>query len=88
VEGAASHWVHYDKAYLLLAGLATGLVIQRPQRRVFRLAVSLVPGWHMTISRPIFVAGAIFAGFAMVVSANRVRKTMNLSNLITEIIWT
>jgi molybdopterin-containing oxidoreductase family membrane subunit len=84
-RGAASHWVHYDKAYLLLAGLATGLVISVHSVVSFDFAVSLVPGWHMTIFPPYFVAGAIFAGFAMVVMALIVvRKTMNLKNLITD----
>ncbi len=84
-RGAASHWVHYDKAYLLLAGLATGLVISVHSVVSFDFAVSLVPGWHMTIFPPYFVAGAIFAGFAMVVMALVVvRKTMGLRNLITD----
>jgi Ni/Fe-hydrogenase subunit HybB-like protein len=84
-RGATSHWLHYDKAYLLLAGLATGLVISVHSVVSFDFAVSLVPGWHMTIFPPYFVAGAIFAGFAMVVMALVVvRKTMNLSNLITD----
>jgi Ni/Fe-hydrogenase subunit HybB-like protein len=84
-RGAASHWVHYEKAYLLLAGLATGLVISVHSVVSFDFAVSLVPGWHMTIFPPYFVAGAIFAGFAMVVIVlTVVRKTMNLSNLITD----
>jgi len=73
------------QAYLLLAGLATGLVISVHSVVSFDFAVSLVPGWHMTIFPPYFVAGAIFAGFAMVVMAlTVVRKTMNLSNLITD----
>jgi len=76
---------HYDKAYLLLAGLATGLVISVHSVVSFDFAVSLVPGWHMTIFPPYFVAGAIFAGFAMVVIVlTVVRKTMNLANLITD----
>jgi Ni/Fe-hydrogenase subunit HybB-like protein len=84
-RGAASHWVHYEKAYLLLAGLATGLVISVHSVVSFDFAVSLVPGWHMTIFPPYFVAGAIFAGFAMVVIVlTVVRKTMGLSNLITD----
>lgn len=84
-RGAASHWLHYDKAYILLAGLATGLVISVHSVVSFDFAVSLVPGWHMTIFPPYFVAGAIFAGFAMVVMALVVvRKTMNLKNLITD----
>ncbi len=84
-RGSASHWVHYEKAYLLLAGLATGLVISVHSVVSFDFAVSLVPGWHMTIFPPYFVAGAIFAGFAMVVIVlTVVRKTMNLKNLITD----
>ena len=69
----------------MLAGLATGLVISVHSVVSFDFAVSLVPGWHMTIFPPYFVAGAIFAGFAMVVIVlTVVRKTMNLSNLITD----
>jgi Ni/Fe-hydrogenase subunit HybB-like protein len=84
-RGAASHWVHYEKAYLLLAGLATGLVISVHSVVSFDFAVSLVPGWHMTIFPPYFVAGAIFAGFAMVVIVlTVVRTTMKLKNLITD----
>ncbi len=84
-RGSASHWVHFDKAYLLLAGLATGLVISVHSVVSFDFAVSLVPGWHMTIFPPYFVAGAIFAGFAMVVMGLVVvRKSMRLQNLITD----
>ena len=83
-NGAASHWRHYEKAYLLLAGLATGLVLSVHSVVSFDFAVSLVPGWHMTIFPPYFVAGAIFAGFAMVVIVLVVvRETMALKNLIT-----
>jgi len=83
-NGAASHWQHYEKAYLLLAGLATGLVLSVHSVVSFDFAVSLVPGWHMTIFPPYFVTGAIFAGFAMVVIVLVVvRETMDLKNLIT-----
>ncbi|MBP1772847.1 MAG: actC, partial [Holophagaceae bacterium] len=82
--GAASHWQHYEKAYLLLAGLATGLVLSVHSVVSFDFATSVVPGWHMTIFPPYFVAGAIFAGFAMVVIVLVVvRETMQLKNLIT-----
>jgi len=82
--GSASHWRHYEKAYLLLAGLATGLVLSVHSVVSFDFAVSLVPGWHMTIFPPYFVTGAIFAGFAMVVIVLVVvRETMQLKNLIT-----
>jgi Ni/Fe-hydrogenase subunit HybB-like protein len=84
-RGAASHWQHYEKAYLLLAGLATGLVLSVHSVVSFDFAVSLVPGWHMTIFPPYFVTGAIFAGFAMVVMVLIVvRETMDLKNLITD----
>ncbi len=84
-RGAASHWQHFERAYLIIAGLATGLVLSVHSVVSFDFAVSLVPGWHMTIFPPYFVAGAIFAGFAMVVMALvLVRSTMHLENLITE----
>jgi len=84
-RGAASHWQHYEKAYLVIAGLSTGLVLSVHSVVSFDFAVSLVPGWHMTIFPPYFVAGAIFAGFAMVVMALVVvRSTMRLEHLITE----
>jgi Ni/Fe-hydrogenase subunit HybB-like protein len=83
-RGSTSHWQHFDKAYLLLAGLATGLVLSVHSVVSFDFATSLVPAWHMTIFPPYFVAGAIFAGFAMVVIVLVVvRETMNLQNLIT-----
>jgi Ni/Fe-hydrogenase subunit HybB-like protein len=84
-RGAASHWRHFEKAYLLLAGLATGLVLSVHSVVSFDFATSIVPGWHMTIFPPYFVAGAIFAGFAMVVIVLVVvRETMQLKNLITD----
>ena len=83
-RGAATHWQHYEKAYLLLAGLATGLVLSVHSVVSFDFATSVVPGWHMTIFPPYFVAGAIFAGFSMVVMVLVVvRETMQLKNLIT-----
>ena len=83
-RGAASHWRHYEKAYLLLAGLATGLVLSVHSVVSFDFATSVVPGWHMTIFPPYFVAGAIFAGFAMVVLVMVVvREGMQLQNLVT-----
>jgi Ni/Fe-hydrogenase subunit HybB-like protein len=84
-RGAASHWSHFEKAYLLLAGLATGLVLSVHSVVSFDFATSIVPGWHMTIFPPYFVAGAIFAGFAMVVLVLIVvREGMQLQNLITD----
>ncbi len=83
-HGSARHWQHFEKAYLLLAGLATGLVLSVHSVVSFDFATSVVPGWHMTIFPPYFVAGAIFAGFAMVVLVLVVvRESMQLKNLIT-----
>lgn len=83
-RGSASHWEHFEKAYLIIAGIATGLVISVHSVVSLDFAVSLVPGWHMTIFPPYFVAGAIFAGFAMVVMVLVVvRVMMRLENLIT-----
>jgi Ni/Fe-hydrogenase subunit HybB-like protein len=84
-RGSASHWRHFEKAYLLLAGLATGLVLSVHSVVSFDFATSVVPGWHMTIFPPYFVVGAIFAGFAMVlVVLIVVRETMDLANLVTD----
>jgi molybdopterin-containing oxidoreductase family membrane subunit len=66
--GSIRDWNHYEKAYLLFAGLATPLVLSVHSIVSFDFAVSLLPGWHSTIFPPYFVAGAIFSGFAMVVS--------------------
>ena len=66
--GSNRHWRNYEKAYLLLAGLATPLVLSVHSVVSFDFAVSIVPGWHTTIFPPYFVAGAIFSGFAMVVT--------------------
>lgn len=78
------HWTHYEKAYVLLAGFATPLVLSVHTIVSFDFAVSILPGWHTTIFPPYFVAGAIFSGFAMVVTVLVfVRKIFNLENIIT-----
>ncbi len=82
--GANRHWRHYEKAYLILAGLATPLVLSVHSVVSFDFAVSIVPGWHTTIFPPYFVAGAIFSGFAMVLTLLVIaRKVYNLEDLIT-----
>ena len=82
--GSNRHWRHYERAYLILAGLATPLVLSVHSVVSFDFAVSNVPGWHTTIFPPYFVAGAIFSGFAMVVTLLVVsRKVFGLENLIT-----
>src|SRR5262249_11427410 len=62
------HWNHYRSAYMLLAGLATPLVVSVHTVVSFDFATSLVPGWHTTVFPPYFVAGAIFSGFALVMT--------------------
>ena len=59
-RGSARHWQRYEMAYLLLAGLATPLVVSVHTVVSFDFAVAIVPGWHSTIFPPYFVAGAIF----------------------------
>ncbi|MCP9495976.1 MAG: polysulfide reductase NrfD [Pyrinomonadaceae bacterium MAG19_C2-C3] len=67
-RGSARHWHRYETAYLLLAGLSTPLVLSVHTIVSFDFAVSIVPGWHATIFPPYFVAGAVYAGFAMVLT--------------------
>ncbi|TDI50086.1 MAG: hydrogenase [Acidobacteria bacterium] len=67
-RGSTRHWQHYERAYLILAGLATPLVLSVHSIVSMDFATSQVPGWHTTIFPPYFVAGAIFSGFAMVVT--------------------
>ncbi len=82
--GSNRHWRNYEKAYLLLAGLATPLVLSVHSVVSFDFAVSIVPGWHTTIFPPYFVAGAIFSGFAMVVTLMVIaRKVYGIEDLIT-----
>src|SRR5262244_882380 len=64
-RGSARHWQRYEMAYLLLAGLATPLVVSVHTVVSFDFAVAILPGWHSTIFPPFFVAGAIYSGFAM-----------------------
>lgn len=67
-RGTAKNWSHYEMLYLILAGLSTPLVLSVHTIVSFDFAVSHLPGWHTTIFPPYFVAGAIFSGFAMVVT--------------------
>ncbi|MCA9735710.1 MAG: polysulfide reductase NrfD [Deferribacteres bacterium] len=84
-RGANRHWQHYEKAYLLLAGLSTPLVLSVHTVVSFDFAVAQLPGWHTTIFPPYFVAGAIFSGFAMVTTlAIPVRSLFGLKNFITD----
>ncbi|HEY1400024.1 MAG TPA: NrfD/PsrC family molybdoenzyme membrane anchor subunit, partial [Terriglobales bacterium] len=80
-RGSARHWARYESAYLLLAGLATPLVLSVHTVVSFDFAVGIVPGWHTTIFPPYFVAGAIYSGFAMVLMlAIPIRKIYNLED--------
>ncbi len=82
--GANRHWRNYERAYLILAGLATPLVLSVHSVVSFDFAVSIIPGWHTTIFPPYFVAGAIFSGFAMVVTLLVVaRQVYGLKDLIS-----
>src|ERR1700747_2356264 len=84
-RGSARHWHRYQSAYLLLAGLATPLVLSVHTVVSFDFAVGIVPGWHTTIFPPYFVAGAIYSGFAMVVMlAIPIRKIYGLEDFITD----
>ena len=84
-RGSARHWHRYETMYLLLAGLATPLVLSVHTVVSFDFAVGIVPGWHTTIFPPYFVAGAIYSGFAMVLMlAIPIRKIYGLEDFITE----
>jgi molybdopterin-containing oxidoreductase family membrane subunit len=83
-RGGARHWHRYKIAYLLLAGLAAPLVVSVHSVVSFDFTIAIVPGWHSTIFPPYFVAGAIFSGFAMVMSlAIPIRKVYHLEDFIT-----
>ena len=82
--GSNRHWSNYEKAYLLLAGLSTPLVLSVHSIVSFDFAVSQVPGWHTTIFPPYFVAGAIFSGFGMVLTLMLpMRSICHLEEIIT-----
>lgn len=82
--GSARHWSRHESMSLILAGLAAPLVLSVHSIVSFDFATSIIPGWHTTIFPPYFVSGAIFSGFAMVLTLMIVaRKTMNLTEYIT-----
>ncbi len=83
-RGSARHWHRYETAYLLLAGLSTPLVVSVHSVVSFDFSVSILPGWHTTIFPPYFVAGAIYSGFAMVLTlAIPMRAIYGLEDFIT-----
>ena len=84
-RGSNRHWTHYEKTYLILAGISTPLVLSVHSVVSFDFATSIVPGWHTTIFPPYFVAGAIFGGFAMVLTLLiPFREIYNLHDLVTD----
>ena len=84
-RGSARHWARYEMAYLLLAGLSTPLVLSVHTIVSFDFAIGIIPGWHATIFPPYFVAGAVFSGFAMVITLMvPARKYMGLRDVITD----
>ena len=83
-RGSARNWVHYEMAYLILAGIATPLVLSVHSIVSMDFAVAQLPGWHTTIFPPYFVAGAIFSGFAMVVTLMVItRKALGIEHIVT-----
>ena len=84
-RGSAVHWTRYEIASVLLAGLATPLVVSVHTVVSFDFTIAIVPGWHSTIFPPYFVAGAIYSGFAMVLTlAIPIRRIYHLEDLVTE----
>ncbi len=84
-RGSARHWHHYRVGYLLLAGLSTPLVVSVHTIVSFDFAISQLPGWHTTIFPPYFVAGAIFSGFAMVMTLMiPARRVLGFKHVVTE----
>ncbi len=84
-RGASKHWHRYENAYLILAGLSTPLVLSVHTIVSFDFAVGNLPGWHATIFPPYFVAGAVFSGFAMVITlAVPARAFYGMKDFITD----
>ncbi|MCC7265050.1 MAG: polysulfide reductase NrfD [Candidatus Latescibacteria bacterium] len=84
-RNSAAHWHRYEMASLLLAGLSTPLVLSVHRIVSFDFSTSLIPGWHTTLFPPSCVAGAVFAGFAMVLTLGiPIRKIYGLEQIITE----
>jgi molybdopterin-containing oxidoreductase family membrane subunit len=84
-RGSVRHWTRYQEAYVLLAGLATPLVVSVHTIVSYDFTTGIVPGWHSTIFPPYFVAGAIFSGFAMVLTISiPLRAVYELKDLITD----
>ncbi|MDA1192615.1 MAG: polysulfide reductase NrfD, partial [Candidatus Poribacteria bacterium] len=84
-RGSSTHWNRYEMAYLLLAGLATPLVVSVHSIVGLDFAASIIPGWHSTMFPPYFVAGAVFSGFAMVLTIGLpLRRALGLHRILTD----
>ncbi len=82
-QGSSRHWRHYERAYLILAGISTPLVISVHSVVAMDFSTSVIPGWHTTIFPPYFVVGAVFSGFAMVTTLLLLaRKTFHLERVV------
>jgi molybdopterin-containing oxidoreductase family membrane subunit len=85
-RGEARHWARFETGYLLIAGLATPLVVSVHSVVSLDFAIGNTPGWHSTIFPPYFVAGALFSGFAMTLTlAIPLRRVFGLEDFITEV---
>jgi molybdopterin-containing oxidoreductase family membrane subunit len=83
-RGANRHWQNYERAYLILAALSTPLVLSVHSVVSFDFATSVIPGWHTTIFPPYFVAGAVFSGFAMVMTLALITRAIyGMKSIIT-----
>ncbi|MCZ2110301.1 MAG: polysulfide reductase NrfD [Dehalococcoidia bacterium] len=83
-RGSNRHWQHYERAYLIFAGISTPLVLSVHSVVSFDFATSVIPGWHTTIFPPYFVAGAIFSGFGMVMTLMVLARAMfGLHKIVT-----
>jgi Ni/Fe-hydrogenase subunit HybB-like protein len=83
-RGSHRHWQHYERAYLIFAAISTPLVLSVHSVVSFDFATSVMPGWHTTIFPPYFVAGAVFSGFALVLTLMLIVRTVfGLQNLVT-----
>jgi molybdopterin-containing oxidoreductase family membrane subunit len=83
-RGSNRHWQHYEKCYMILAGISTPLVFSVHTIVSFDFATSVIPGWHTTIFPPYFVAGAVFSGFAAVETALIfLRHYFNMKHIVT-----
>lgn len=83
-RGSHRHWQHYERAYLIFAAISTPLVLSVHSIVSFDFATSVMPGWHTTIFPPYFVAGAVFSGFALVMTLMLItRAVFNMHSLVT-----